>query len=269
MPLPDIIHTPAYKKAFNLYLRKGVPIEWSMKAAAMQEHPTTHYIWRTRGDNKVRASHAANNGKVFAWDNPPPVGHPGEDFGCRCWAEPYQPKLEEADFQSVISLVNDQPRWGWNEFFKHYFNENGDPVTLPQIGHLQAIIEHVESTIYKRVRAQIVNEARSVVSGPIADGFKNSYSFHGVSWAHGGSTLSGDIHGGVTRQGQFLFISVTVVYNFSDVFTIIEKEPGTPYPISGWWKTRIEIIANRDESASRYKKPEDEADYGVEEQQPL
>lgn len=88
MLYPDIVYTPAYKKAFNLYLRRGIPIELSLKAA-LQEHPTTHYIWRTRGDGKVRASHAANNGRIFSWDNPPPVGHPGEDFGCRCTAEPY------------------------------------------------------------------------------------------------------------------------------------------------------------------------------------
>jgi len=60
----------------------------ALKAVALA-HATTHYIWRTRGDNKVRASHAANNGKIFAWDNPPPTGHPGEDYGCRCTAEPY------------------------------------------------------------------------------------------------------------------------------------------------------------------------------------
>lgn len=89
MPLPDIIHAPAYKKAFNLYLRKGVPIELSLKAAAVQEHPTTHYIWRTRGGDKVRATHAANNGRIFAWDDPPPTGHPGENYGCRYTAEAY------------------------------------------------------------------------------------------------------------------------------------------------------------------------------------
>ena len=43
-----------------------------------------------RGDGKVRPSHAANDGRVFAWDDPPPTGHPGEDYGCR-WAEPYVP----------------------------------------------------------------------------------------------------------------------------------------------------------------------------------
>jgi len=56
-----------YRKAFQAYLRKGTPIEWSIK----QERPTTHYIWRTRGDDKVRSEHAANNGRIFAWNDPP------------------------------------------------------------------------------------------------------------------------------------------------------------------------------------------------------
>tara|TARA_B100001248_G_scaffold201654_1_gene155893 strand:- start:346 stop:621 length:276 start_codon:yes stop_codon:yes gene_type:complete len=57
------------------------------------------YIWRTSGDDKVRTSHAMREGKVFSWDNPPEGGHPGEDYGCRCTAEPYPnehtPYLEE------------------------------------------------------------------------------------------------------------------------------------------------------------------------------
>lgn len=54
-----------------------------------EERPTTHYIWRTSGDDKVRPSHAVNNGRIFSWDNPPETGHPGEDYNCRCTAEPY------------------------------------------------------------------------------------------------------------------------------------------------------------------------------------
>ncbi len=46
------------------------------------------YVWRTRGDARVRAGHAVNDGKLFEWRNPPASGHPGDDFGCRCWAEP-------------------------------------------------------------------------------------------------------------------------------------------------------------------------------------
>ncbi len=52
-----------YKRAFDLYLRKGVPIDLTLK----QAKTTTHYIWRTRRDRKVRSSHAANDGKIFAY----------------------------------------------------------------------------------------------------------------------------------------------------------------------------------------------------------
>ena len=46
------------------------------------------YIWRTARDNKVRSRHAAREGKTFKWREPPQGGHPGEEYGCRCWAEP-------------------------------------------------------------------------------------------------------------------------------------------------------------------------------------
>lgn len=49
------------------------------------------YIWRTVGDDKVRGAHAARNNHRFRWDDPPEGGHPGEDYGCRCWAQPAVP----------------------------------------------------------------------------------------------------------------------------------------------------------------------------------
>jgi len=84
-----------YQKAFEQYLRKGIPIQISLKALMTKaaetraSHTTTHYIWRTTGDDKVRPSHAANEGKIFAWAKPPATGHSGEDYNCRCTAEPY------------------------------------------------------------------------------------------------------------------------------------------------------------------------------------
>lgn len=48
---------------------------------------TGRYIWRTSKDDRVRASHKPRDGQVFEWSNPPPDGHPGEAFGCRCKAE--------------------------------------------------------------------------------------------------------------------------------------------------------------------------------------
>lgn len=54
-----------------------------------KNQPTTQrYIWRTAGDKKVRAEHAHRAGLVFRYDQPPKGGNPGEDYGCRCWAEP-------------------------------------------------------------------------------------------------------------------------------------------------------------------------------------
>jgi SPP1 gp7 family putative phage head morphogenesis protein len=47
------------------------------------------YTWRTVGDERVRESHSQNDGKVFSWNSPPEgTGHPGDDFQCRCYAEP-------------------------------------------------------------------------------------------------------------------------------------------------------------------------------------
>lgn len=43
------------------------------------------YIWRTVGDNRVRDSHAELDGTVRDLADSP---DPGEEFNCRCWAEP-------------------------------------------------------------------------------------------------------------------------------------------------------------------------------------
>lgn len=75
-----------YQKAFVKYLRSGIPIELLLKTV---EPETTYYVWSTQGDDKVRPWHAANEGRIFAWDNPPATGNPGEEPGCRCKAIPY------------------------------------------------------------------------------------------------------------------------------------------------------------------------------------
>lgn len=48
------------------------------------------YTWRTRKDIAVRKEHRIREGIVFDWDDPPEGGHPGEDYGCRCWAEAHE-----------------------------------------------------------------------------------------------------------------------------------------------------------------------------------
>ncbi|MFC6591684.1 minor capsid protein [Deinococcus lacus] len=54
----------------------------------------THYTWHTAGDDRVRPAHRALNGKVFAWDDPPSEGHPGQAVMCRCVSIPVLPPAE-------------------------------------------------------------------------------------------------------------------------------------------------------------------------------
>ncbi|MDH5723697.1 MAG: phage minor head protein [Alphaproteobacteria bacterium] len=56
------------------------------------------YIWRAVGDNKVRDSHAALDGTVRDLADSP---DPGEEFNCRCWAEP----IDENPYPDAIKPV--------------------------------------------------------------------------------------------------------------------------------------------------------------------
>ena len=52
----------------------------------------TRYIWQTAGDQRVRDTHRALNGKIFDFNNPPIIdelgnrGNPGSSYNCRCVA---------------------------------------------------------------------------------------------------------------------------------------------------------------------------------------
>jgi peptidoglycan hydrolase-like protein with peptidoglycan-binding domain len=54
--------------------------------------PSGSYIWRTVEDDKVRSSHVQYNRQIREWADAP---DPGEEFNCRCWAEPYDARIEE------------------------------------------------------------------------------------------------------------------------------------------------------------------------------
>jgi SPP1 gp7 family putative phage head morphogenesis protein len=61
----------------------------SLTKLRQQEVGVEEYIWQTSGDERVRKTHRANDGKKFRWDSPPKVtGHPGNDINCRCVARP-------------------------------------------------------------------------------------------------------------------------------------------------------------------------------------
>ena len=48
----------------------------------------TSYRWRNVGDRRVRKLHQQREGREFSYAEPPEDGHPGEPWGCRCYAEP-------------------------------------------------------------------------------------------------------------------------------------------------------------------------------------
>lgn len=69
---------------YTRHLKQG------LDGARQQAAGIVKYIWRSVGDDRVRPSHALNDGKIFTWGD---GEDPGEAFGCRCSAEPI---LEDA-----------------------------------------------------------------------------------------------------------------------------------------------------------------------------
>lgn len=63
----------------------------------------TSYVWQTADDSNVRDSHKKLDGKIFEYANPPIVdeatgrrANAGEDFNCRCVANPILPGVTSA-----------------------------------------------------------------------------------------------------------------------------------------------------------------------------
>lgn len=52
-----------------------------------------YFEWNTMGDERVRPTHEARDGKIYNWDSAEIV--PGEEPGCRCWATVYFPDSQE------------------------------------------------------------------------------------------------------------------------------------------------------------------------------
>lgn len=279
----DIRKTPAYRKAFNAYLRRGIPLHLSLKAVE-DEHPTAQYIWRTQGDGKVRSSHAANNGRIFSWDDPPATGHPGEDYGCRCTAEPYVPDVSEYAYQTLTSSISDGPRqWTDEDFLYHFYYGNGAGLTLSETGHLAGVIDYYfyqltkeGMNIYSRINSQIVAQARKH-EGYFTYQFDDSYQFRPYLYAFGYGAVRGFFTGSSRRSNGQIMVEGEVSYLYTDRFTdpasIREKittgtsDPAASNPI--WvritdgigiyfdivdrWTTYFQAVIHAAESRSIYK----------------
>ena len=88
----DVIHRRAQFIARDQVAKlNGKLTELRQAEAGVEE-----YIWRAVKDGATRASHLQNDGQKFRWDSPPATGHPGEDYQCRCSAEPVLDEFIEA-----------------------------------------------------------------------------------------------------------------------------------------------------------------------------
>ncbi len=282
----NIFRTPQYKRAFEIYIRRGLPIELTLKAETSASHTTTHYIWRTANDDKVRPAHAANEGKIFGWGNPPPTEHPGEDYNCRCTAEPYTQGTSEFAYQELTSDVssNNLP-WDDYDFARHFLSRDGSAIDLQEIGNLPDVIEFYlfkivkdGDNIYQRLNAQIVDEARKHQDGQFSYAFDKSYEeFRNYIFGFGSSTIGGTFTGNVRHKDGQMYIEGRIDFYFKDTYAdpldIREKittgtsDPeasmpwlvsitdggGTYFSIHASWHSSFKAEAKLNKGGSRYR----------------
>ncbi|MEM7399604.1 MAG: phage minor head protein [Pseudomonadota bacterium] len=279
--------SPEYRKAFEAYLRYGEPIELNGGAGlegkaggVSEDRPTTHYIWRTRGDGKVRSSHAANDGRIFAWDDPPPTGHPGEDYGCRCWAEPYIPVAYSAPdtqefFNITLQDVSDEgPPWGHQDFVRHYFFGEGRTVTVRKTGHLRAVVAEFmrqAGDVPTRLPGQIADYARTESGRSFEDSFEAPYNMTDIVFSLGKTNIGGPFKGTRKNNLGLLYLRGTIKFKLDDWFrdpvdieehvlqkigaegmVPIELPGATPYRIVDHWGGVFDARVSIDRSQSKF-----------------
>ena len=221
------------------------------------------YIWRTVGDDRVRESHAELSGTVRDFADSP---DPGEEFNCRCWAEP----ITEAPglAQKLTSEIKDAgDQWSDVEFVWHFYFGGGEDKTLSEIGLLGAVIERAEEIMLDHVKAQVANAAIARKAGAFSGSWNNSYNFKPVVYSLGGVTIRGRFSGTADKEGNVIHVKAKAYYEFYDEFTdptsVREKIlgtsevaelpasllggavllttdlAGTAYRITGGWQTEI------------------------------
>ncbi len=103
MGITDDLDEPGFRDALYAFQRQatvyfgdtnigpGTTTERVLMDALERTDESAAYVWRTASDDKVRDEHAMRAGKIYTWDAPPDGDHPGDDYNCRCWAEPLNP----------------------------------------------------------------------------------------------------------------------------------------------------------------------------------
>ena len=151
--------SPAMKEAFNLYLRTGTPVARTLK----QARPTTHYIWRTRRDSRVRPSHLKMTAKCLPGTtrHPPATGRIMAAAASRALLRGYSGDLvaystRHPDNRSALES---------HDMIWHYYTGDGKAVTLSEIGHLREVAAHWAYRLRRleNWNGDIINKARSVI----------------------------------------------------------------------------------------------------------
>lgn len=88
----------SYRRARFIARDQIAKINGQLTEQRQTELGLDEYIWRTSRDERVRESHRALEGTVQKWSDPPTTlegrtVHPGEDYQCRCTAEPVIPGI--------------------------------------------------------------------------------------------------------------------------------------------------------------------------------
>ncbi len=213
-------------------------LNWRIELKELGDAPG--YIWHTEQDDKVRDSHHFNDGKTFQWDLPPATGHPGEDYNCRCWAEPVDGKAYAR--QKLITPINDNPRKLTTfDLMKRYHKGDGSPITMEEIGRMADFIDYYsykvtsradgQPGIYRRVEQQVIDTAIKNGEGYFTYGFEDNYDFLSFLVALGDTTIKGEFAGQARKEilgdQKFLVITGVVTYDhedeFTDIFSQVER----------------------------------------------
>jgi len=181
-------------------------------------------------------------------------------------------------------LTDSAERWGDDDFIRHFFEGEGQEVTLSEIGHLRAIVNQYAyydgaEGAFRRLSDQIADKARARGNGQFSYVFDRSYDFGDVATSHGNAVVEGEFEGSVTGRRDYLEVEGSINFRFRDVFTdplgIRERvndtsNPdavsdfwrqltdggGTDYNITGQWQTRFraEVALDREVSIYRVRK---------------
>lgn len=274
------------RQAFDAYMRTGKPFYETIFEFAQR---SGRYVWRTRGDGRVRLSHAKNEGNVISWEDPPSTGHPGEDYNCRCHASLFLPGVTEyAAHELQSDLAGGRGlKWETADFVSHFYRGDGRAIDLREIWHLEDVAnQHAYldrgNGAFRRLSDQIAYEARANGVGNLGFGNRQTYDFGDVSFAHGESTVAYRFDGEVRRVGEMLRIRGRTTFTFKDTFTDpldlrqavriaaspfdeledddiqgrlrdLSEVGGTPYDIVGTWTSTFEGDILVDPSTSLYR----------------